>query len=67
MATTLTKAIKREVESPKHGPLTVEVTPHGIITRPKGSPARFGPVPWAVIHDFAMKLEAGHPTMRRRR
>lgn len=66
MATNLTKSIKREIQSPKHGALTIEVTPHGIITRPKGSPAKFGPVPWAAIHDLAMKIEAGHPTMARR-
>lgn len=65
MATNLTKNINREVESSKHGALTVTFTPHGVITREKGSRDSFGPVPWSSIHDLAMKIEAGFPTTRR--
>lgn len=55
----------REVPGGKHGRLTVEFTAHGVITREKGSPDRFGPVPWSAIHDLAMKRSVGMARTRR--
>lgn len=56
MAMLLTKVLKREVRTSR-GPRTVDVTPHGVRIREKGSHHAYD-VPWEAIEDVGAKIAA---------
>jgi len=63
MATRLTKAVVREVQTDARRPLIVELSPAGIRFREKGRRTWIGPVPCGMVLVWAAN---GGPTGRKR-